>query len=177
MAEYLGGSWDEPYDLFISYAHADGVANIEPVVEQVETEHAGFSPSNPLKVFFDKRSIANASFWEQEIRKALRQSKMMLAFISPDYLRPDTPERPNWCRREWDEFVRVETTRQYTAGVWPGEAIVPVFLVAPPPTLRGRCRRNRNAGGTSSPGDRASRCSPSGRAGGRCCLLVDNDRH
>ena len=124
-------AWVEPYDLFVSYAHDDGWQLIEPLVEYIKQKHLEFSPAGPLEVFFDKRSIPTGRFWEVEIRTGLRQSKMFLAVISPNYLRADMPGRPNWCRREWDEFIRLESSRQFQQGVWPGEAVVPMFIIAP----------------------------------------------
>ncbi|HZZ79845.1 MAG TPA: tetratricopeptide repeat protein [Gemmataceae bacterium] len=115
--------WVEPYDVFISYARADNGAPTRMVsafVEQLETDFARFSPSVPLKIFFDKESILDGQYWQDVLRKGLRQSKVMIAFLSEAYFNSE------WCRREWEEYILVEQARTY-----PGEALMPIFIVAP----------------------------------------------
>src|SRR5262249_39648134 len=53
-------------------------------------------------------------------KKGLRQSKVMLALLSEAYFHSE------WCRREWEEYILVEQARTY-----PGEALTPIFIVAP----------------------------------------------
>lgn len=118
----LWNEWVEPYDLFISYARQD---NAEPhmvsaLVEHLEADFARFSPSQPLRAFFDTRAILDMQHWQDVLKKRLRQSKVMLAVLSPAYFNSE------WCRREWEEYVLVERSRTY-----PGEALAPIFIVAP----------------------------------------------
>ncbi len=120
--------WDEPYDAFVSYAIDDGEDRVRPLIEQIEREFRAFSPGRAPKLFFDRKLPLDVGGWERDVRKALRESKTMLAIISPAYLRPDTPESPNLCRREWREFVRLDLARQFAAGAWPGEPIIPIFV-------------------------------------------------
>ncbi len=119
MADELKTS--EPYDLFVSYARADNQQGlVTSLVEQIKEEHRLFSPSDPLVVFFDTDSIEFGQPWPEQIRKGLRQSKVMLAIVSENYFKSE------WCRREWEEYLRVEQSRRF-----PGEAITPVFIIAP----------------------------------------------
>jgi len=54
----LWNEWVKPFDLFISYARKDNeTAMVSVLVEKIEADFAHFSPSLPLKVFFDKKSI------------------------------------------------------------------------------------------------------------------------
>lgn len=84
------------------------------------TDFRAFSPSVPLKVFFDKNVILDGQYWQDVLRKGLRQSKVMIAFLSAAYFQSE------WCRREWEEYILVEQSRTY-----PGEALTPIFIVAP----------------------------------------------
>ena len=113
--------WVEPFDLFISYSRKDNdAAMVSALVETIETDFAQFSPSVPLKVFFDKKSILDMQHWQDVLKKGLRQSKVMLAVLSEAYFSSE------WCRREWEEYILVEQARSY-----PGEALTPIFIVAP----------------------------------------------
>ena len=91
---------------------------ISAFVEQLEADFLRFSPATPLKVFFDKKSIIDGQYWQNELRKGLRQSKVMIAFLSENYFRSE------WCRKEWEEYILVEQSRTY-----PGEALTPIFIV------------------------------------------------
>ncbi len=113
--------WVEPFDLFISYSRKDNAAAmVSALVETIETDFAQFSPSVQLKVFFDKKSILDMQHWQDVLKKGLRQSKVMLAVLSEAYFSSE------WCRREWEEYILVEQARSY-----PGEALTPIFIVAP----------------------------------------------
>jgi hypothetical protein len=59
-------------------------------------------------------------YWQDVLKKGLRQSKVMLAVLSEAYFNSE------WCRREWEEYLLVEQARTY-----PGEALTPIFIVAP----------------------------------------------
>ena len=117
-------AWIEPFDVFISYARADN-GGPEPAVwdfvEQLQADFHNFSPEVRLKVFFDERSVFDGQYWQNQIYKGLRQSKSMLAFLSKAYFESE------WCMKEWDEYVRLEQARTF-----PGEALTPIFIVAPP---------------------------------------------
>lgn len=120
-ARDLWKEWTEPYDLFISYARKDNEDGmVTALVEVIQSDFAGFSPSVPLKVFFDKDVIKDMQDWRNRLQKGLRQSKVLLAVLSKAYFQSE------WCRREWEEYIQVEQGRLY-----PGEALAPIFIVAP----------------------------------------------
>lgn len=119
----LWNAWVEPYDLFISYARKDNETDarmVSALVEIIEADFVHFSPSLPLNVFFDKKSILDMQYWQDVLKKGLRQSKVMLAVLSEAYFQSE------WCRREWEEYILVEQARTY-----PGEALTPIFIIAP----------------------------------------------
>ena len=96
----LWNEWVEPFDLFISYARKDNETGmVAALVESIEADFAHFSPSMPLKVFFDKKSILDMQHWQDVLKRGLRQSKVMLAILSPAYFQSE------WCRREWEACV------------------------------------------------------------------------
>jgi len=106
------------YDLFISYAHADnGNGWLTALVEAIKAEHAKFS-SAPLRVFFDQTEIQSMNDWEHRILLALRESKIMLAALSPAYFQSE------YCRKEWEIYIDHELGQ-----AMPGEAIAPVYIV------------------------------------------------
>ena len=115
--------------VFISYAHADDLS--------MDTDLAGW-----VSQFVDKlaRTIARqpsggaVKFWmdhrlepqrevDDELRRQIRESAVILAFMSPRYLESD------WCSKEMNTFV---------AEVGGGHANARVFLVEVLPTERDR---------------------------------------
>ena len=118
----LWNEWVEPYDVFISYARADNgpPEMVTAFVELLEADFVQFSPSEPLKVFFDKKAILDMQYWQDKLQQGLRQSKVMIAFLSEAYFKSE------WCRREWEEYLLAEQARTY-----PGEALAPIFVVGP----------------------------------------------
>ena len=75
----------------------------------------------PLRVFFDVGEIRSMDDWEVRILLGLRQSKMMVAVLSPAYFRSD------YCRKEWEIYVETEL-----AHALPGEGIAPIYVVPHP---------------------------------------------
>src|SRR4051812_4821213 len=87
------------YDLFVSYAHADDPGTPPPRVSAlVEAIQAGYLEvaGKPLNVFFDTREARAMDDWEARILAGLRQSKMMVAILSPAYF------ASAYCRKEWE---------------------------------------------------------------------------
>jgi TIR domain len=97
----IWNEWVEPFDLFISYTREDNATGmVSALVETIEADFAQFSPSVPLKVYFDKKSILDMQYWQDVLKKGLRQSKVMLAVLSEAYFNSE------WRRREWDRHRR-----------------------------------------------------------------------
>jgi hypothetical protein len=112
------------YDLFVSYAHADdrgeNVEKVAALVQAIKDDYQRVIGS-PLQVFFDTHAIRSMDDWEARILTGLRQSKMMVAVLSPAYFASD------YCRREWELYVETEL-----AQALPGEGITPIYVVRHP---------------------------------------------
>jgi tetratricopeptide (TPR) repeat protein len=111
----------EPTDLFVSYARRDNPdGRVAALVARIEDGFAAFS-GRPLRVFFDTDAIAGMDEWQGRILKGLREARLFLACLSPAYIASE------WCRREWEEYVRYEAIRQCL-----GEGIAPIYFVTLP---------------------------------------------
>jgi TIR domain len=113
-----------PYDLFVSYAHAnDRDADSEKVSALVEAIEADYLRviGTPLRVFFDTHAIRAMDDWEAKILTGLRQSKMMVAVVSPAYFASE------FCRREWEFYIETEL-----AHALPGDGITPIYVLKDP---------------------------------------------
>lgn len=107
----------DEFDLFVSYAHTDDQdGSVSALVDTIEQDHRKFT-SEPLKVFFDRKSIQCMDDWESRILKGLHQSKLMLAVLSPAYFQSE------YCRLEWEEYLRHELGQKM-----PGESIAPIYV-------------------------------------------------
>jgi hypothetical protein len=112
------------FDLFISYAHADGRDdNREKVAALVEAIQADYLrvTGGALIVFFDTHVIRSMDDWEAKILTGLRESKMKVAMLSPSYF------QSGYCRREWEIYVETEL-----AQALPGAGITPIYVVRHP---------------------------------------------
>jgi TIR domain len=112
------------FDLFISYAHADNRGEdhrkVSALVEAIRADYQRVA-GGPLRVFFDVGEIRTMDDWESRILLGLRQSKMMVAVLSPAYFRSD------YCRKEWETYVETEL-----AHALPGDGIAPIYVVKHP---------------------------------------------
>lgn len=125
---------DIPFDLFVSYAHVDnGDGWVTRLVDAIRTHHQSFS-SRKLSVFFDIQKIENMHDWELRILTGLKQSKVLLAILSPAYFASP------YCRKEWRVYLEHEITRAMF-----GQSIGAIYYVQvpwipqgePPPANRG----------------------------------------
>ncbi len=88
------------YDVFLSYARGGTVEPFvrdvffEPFIRALREAHPHREPT----VFLDEQSIRVGEHIPDEVRRALPQSRLMLAFLSPMYARKD------WCLEEWSAF-------------------------------------------------------------------------
>jgi hypothetical protein len=77
----------DQFDFFVSYARKDNENGwITAFVKKLLEEHRTFSGGRDLKPFFDHESIRSFDDWEHRIYEALSNSRMFLAFLSPNYL-------------------------------------------------------------------------------------------
>jgi len=110
-----------PFDLFISYAHLDNErGQVRELRDAIDEDFESFA-GRALKIFFDEDDIPSMAAWEQRIAQGLRESRLFLAVLSPNYF------ASTYCRREWEEYVRYEAMRQCL-----GEGVAPVYFVELP---------------------------------------------
>ena len=94
-----------PYDLFISYSRRDNEqGRITQLVERIKTDFANFEGNNgrELMPFFDQQEIHGMSDWRQRILQGLRESRLLLACLSPAYLQSE------YCEWEFVEYLKYE---------------------------------------------------------------------
>src|ERR1700747_824181 len=78
-----------PYDLFISYSRRDNEqGRITQLVERIKTDFAPFA-KRELVPFFDQQEIGGMQDWRQRILQGLRESRLLLACLSPAYLKSE----------------------------------------------------------------------------------------
>jgi hypothetical protein len=115
---YTGPEETGRYDLFISYAHADNDdGTITALVEEIK-DHQRRIDGVPMRIFFDTERIRDMDDWEMRILTALRESRVMIAMLSPAYFNSE------YCEKEWRWFVDHETERAMSM-----EAIAPVYTI------------------------------------------------
>ena len=114
----------DEFDLFISYAHTDDrgahAGKVTALVEAIKADYLRVT-GTPLRVFFDTQEIRSMDDWEARILTGLRQSKMMVAILSPSYF------ASAYCLKEWEIYVETEL-----AQALPGEGITPIYVVRHP---------------------------------------------
>lgn len=106
------------YDVFMSYRRADNQrGHVSALVARLEREVAGLAGTK-LRVFFDMEEIRGGDDWEHRILRGLRESRLFLAALTPNY------PKSEWCRREYDEFLRRAAVLHQ-----PGEGVAAVYLL------------------------------------------------
>jgi hypothetical protein len=86
-----------PYDLFISYSRRDNdQIRINQFVERIGRDFESIV-SRPLRPFFDLTEIQGMDDWRHRILQGLRESRLLLAFVSPHYLQSE------YCEWEFNE--------------------------------------------------------------------------
>ena len=106
------------YDIFFSYSHKDNQhGKIDEVVNQIKAQHRAFSRDH-LRIFYDREGIRSMDDWEHQILQALKNCKVMIALLTPNYFASD------YCRKEWQRFVELEM--DYALD---GQAIAPLYVI------------------------------------------------
>ena len=91
-----------PCDIFISYSRCDNdQGRITQLVERIKTDFAPFA-KRELEPFFDQQEIAGMQDWRQRILQGLRESRLLLACLSPAYLKSE------YCEWEFVEYLKYE---------------------------------------------------------------------
>jgi|ERR1035441_811899 hypothetical protein len=96
----------DQYDFFVSYARKDNAIGwITHFVDQLQDEHRAYSGGREFRIFFDKEEIRSLDDWRHRIYESLAASRLLVAFISPNYFASE------WCRREWHTWIDVEIAK------------------------------------------------------------------
>lgn len=78
-----------PYDLFISYSRRDNEPRrVTEFVERIRRDFESLA-GRPLRPFFDITDIQGMDDWRHRILQGLRESRLLLAFVSPSYLQSE----------------------------------------------------------------------------------------
>ncbi|MFQ3452694.1 TIR domain-containing protein [Bradyrhizobium sp. UFLA01-814] len=86
------------FEIFCSYAHADNDDGwIEKFVQELSSLCSKLAGER-VTVFLDREAMITAQIWEEKIKAALDASGVMIAVLSPSYI------RSNWCLTEWQIF-------------------------------------------------------------------------
>jgi tetratricopeptide (TPR) repeat protein len=110
-----------PYDLFISYSRRDNEqGRITQLVERIKTDFAPFA-KRELVPFFDQQEIHGMQDWRQRILQGLRESRLLLACLSPAYLKSE------YCEWEFVEYLKYEIGHLHRFN-----GIAPIYLVEVP---------------------------------------------
>src|SRR5688572_13724163 len=88
------------YDVFISYARAGdaGLWVKKYFAHELYEKLSEELPYEP-RMFRDESSIPVGAYWPDEIREAMRDSKVMVCVLSSRYF------RSGWCRSEWASML------------------------------------------------------------------------
>ena len=119
-----------PYEIFLSYSRQDNALPphalpdakgwVSALRDHILEDHRRFS-TEPLRIFFDVSEIRDMDDWQHRILGALRRSKILLVCLSPDYF------RSQYCRWEWDEYLRRQVHQLMGA-----DSIATVYFVEVP---------------------------------------------
>ena len=90
------------YDIFVSYSRRDNAdGRITQLVERIKADFASFA-HRELVPFFDQQEIHGMEDWRQKILRGLRESRLLLACLSPTYLKSE------YCEWEFVEYLKYE---------------------------------------------------------------------
>ena len=135
MSEYShqrGAFTPMPFDLFISYARRDNAplknhggghdrpGPVSQLVVQISRDFEQFA-GRPLRPFFDTTEIHGMEDWKHRILQGLRESRLLLACLSPSYL------ASKYCKWEFTEYLNHEVARGFV-----GEGVAPLYFVEVP---------------------------------------------
>ena len=117
-----GTTWTE-FDLFISYAHADDRGEHARKVPRSSRRSRPITcvRRHAVKGLLRHRGDPHDGRLGASDPRGLRQSKMMVAVLSPAYFASD------YCRKEWEIYVETEL-----AQALPGDGIALIYVVTHP---------------------------------------------
>ena len=89
--------------IFCSYAHADNDGGwVDALTAELGAAYRKLT-GEPAEIFVDRESLMTSDIWETKIKASVEASQMLIAVISPSYIRSD------WCQLEWNQFEERET--------------------------------------------------------------------
>ncbi|MGC8643161.1 MAG: toll/interleukin-1 receptor domain-containing protein, partial [Isosphaeraceae bacterium] len=119
-----GPEQEQSYDVFVSCArapeHGDERKKVSALVRAILVQYQS-DIGAPLRVFHACEPTCSMGDWWATILPALRQSRLMLAILSPAYFASP------FCRREWEVYVETELAKAL-----PGEGIIPIYVARHP---------------------------------------------
>ncbi|KUG28038.1 hypothetical protein ASZ90_002104 [hydrocarbon metagenome] len=109
------------YDIFISYSRRDNdKGQVASLVEHIAKKFEAFS-GRTLDPFFDTKEITGGEYWQDKILTGLKDSRLLLACLSPEYL------ESKWCEWEFNEYQKYELGRAFL-----GKGVAPIYFVKVP---------------------------------------------
>ncbi len=97
---------NQSFDIFISYARKDNLdGSITRFINTLSKRYEETFPTSKLTIFFDKENIHTGDDWNHRLKSALKTSKVMLAFLSENYIASE------WCQKEWYLWCDLERSR------------------------------------------------------------------
>ena len=109
------------YDIFVSYSRKDNQqGRVSELVQHIQDDYQRFAVEK-LSCFFDVTEIKAMDDWRNRILGALRESKLLLLVLSPDYLASP------YCEWEIVEFLKYECSRSVQ-----GQGVAQVYFVEIP---------------------------------------------
>jgi hypothetical protein len=154
------------YDFFVSYARKDNQTGlITGFVNGILAEHQKFSGGRTLHPFFDKAEIGHGHDWEHTLRRGIADSRVFVAFFSPNYLAGE------WCCKEWKGWIDTEISKHvFSLGAKPVYFVqVPGFedhtpISPPAPSASSSSKAATSAASSPSPSSSASKPSSTNSA-------------
>jgi len=109
------------FDLFVSYSRRDNEqGQVTGLLECIKADFDAFA-GRPLRSFFDVNQIHGMEDWRHRILHGLRESRLLLACLSPSYLDSE------YCEWEFNEYLKHEIGRAYF-----GDGVAPIYFVEVP---------------------------------------------
>ena len=109
------------YDLFISYSRRDNhEGRITQLVDRIKEDFAPFA-RRKLVPFFDREEILGMQDWRQRILQGLRESRLLLACLSPAFLASE------YCQWEFVEYLKYEVGHRHGFN-----SVAPIYFVQVP---------------------------------------------
>lgn len=125
------------FEIFCSYAHVDNDdAWVENFITEVTRTYRKLTGEEP-RIFMDRESLVTADVWDKKIRTSLEVSSVLMAVITPSFIRSE------WCQREWEMFsLREAELRKKILLADEQGLIFPILLY---PLNRGRFTQQQEA--------------------------------